>query len=464
MIDILDLIVERGGNPELACQSLRKRYADESLVHEVIGLWQDAYSARYRAQQARAQMNQTQREIGHMHRSGQDPTTLLAKKDKLDEEIKALEHEATRREDLRDRRCKLIPNYVHESVPISENEDMNEVVASWTPAGVELKKKDCLAHHEVMTRAGDSADSRKITGAKLVGHRGYFLRKWGVFFNQALINYGLHFLYAKGYDPIQPPFFMKSEYMAKTAQLDDFEESLYRVVENNRPDSNSDAKYLIATSEQPLSAMYADEWLAESDLPQKLAGYSSCFRKEAGSHGRDAWGLFRVHQFEKIEQFLFVKPEDSWQSLEDMKSVAEEFYQSLGLAYRVVAIVSGALNNAAAKKYDLEAWFPHQGEYKELVSCTNCTDYQTRELNIRYRPKETKADTGVRKAYCHALNGTLCATERTLCCLLENYQTDQGVVVPDALKPYMPPGTPDLIPYTTDLPRHMGAKKEKEPR
>jgi len=134
-----------------------------------------------------------------------------------------------------------------------------------------------------------------------------------------------------------------------------------------------------------------------------------------------------------------------------MRLVAEEFYQSLELPYRVVAIVSGALNNAAAKKYDLEAWFPHQGEYKELVSCTNCTDYQTRELNIRYRAKESNTEDGARKTYCHALNGTLCATQRTLCCLLENYQTDEGVVVPEALKPYMPSGTPDLIPYSVDL-------------
>lgn len=133
-------------------------------------------------------------------------------------------------------------------------------------------------------------------GVKLVGHRGYFLRKWGVLLNQALINYGLHFLTGKGYDPIQPPFFMKAEYMAKTAQLEQFDEELYKVVE----DKDAEDKYLIATSEQPLSAMFADEWLTEKDLPMKFAGYSSCFRKEAGAHGRDAWGLYRIHQFEKV--------------------------------------------------------------------------------------------------------------------------------------------------------------------
>jgi seryl-tRNA synthetase len=170
----------------------------------------------------------------------------------------------------------------------------------------------------------------------------------------------------------------------------------------------------------------------------RYAGYSTCFRKEAGSHGKDAWGIFRVHQFEKvdnnvidprtiltfvlqIEQFLFTKPEDSWKAFDDMIAVSEEFYQSLGIPYQIVAIVSGALNNAASKKYDLEAWFPFQGEYKELVSCSNCTDYQSRELEIRYGVRKGEID--ARKTYVHALNSTLCATERALCCILENYQT-----------------------------------------
>ncbi|RMZ86054.1 hypothetical protein DV737_g143, partial [Chaetothyriales sp. CBS 132003] len=350
------------------------------------------------------------------------------------------------------RKCKTVGNYVHESVRVSDNEDDNETVKVWAPDGAKVEKKDCLSHHEVMTRAEIYDGDR---GTKLVGHRGYFLRRWGVLLNQALINYGLHFLYSRGYDPIQPPFFMKAEYMAKTAQLEQFDEELYKVVEGKEAED----KYLIATSEQPLSSMFADEWMAPADLPIKFAGYSSCFRKEAGAHGRDAWGIYRVHQFEKIEQFLFTKPEDSWEALESMRAIAEDFYQSLKLPYRVVVIVSGALNNAAAKKYDLEAWFPHQGEYKELVSCSNCTDYQTRELEIRYGQKKGAIDS--RKTYCHALNGTLCATERTLCCIVENYQTDEGIRVPDVLKPYMPAGTPDVIPYTKELPKESAKQKGK---
>jgi seryl-tRNA synthetase len=194
----------------------------------------------------------------------------------------------------------------------------------------------------------------------------------------------------------------------------------------------ADEKYLIATSEQPISALHMDEWLAEDELPKRYAGYSTCFRREAGSHGKEAWGIFRVHQFEKVssleaylttqvEQFLLTHPEKSWEAYDMMVKNSEEFMQSLRLPYQLVAIVSGALNDAAAKKIDLEAWFPFQKEYKELVSCSNCTDYQSRALEIRCGIKKQLDKT---KRYVHCLNGTLCATTRTLCCILENYQTE----------------------------------------
>lgn len=211
--------------------------------------------------------------------------------------------------------------------------------------------------------------------------------------------------------------------MAKTAQLEQFDEELYKVIDG---DAAND-KYLIATSEQPISALHADEWLQSKDLPIHYAGYSTCFRREAGAHGKDAWGIFRVHQFEKVEQFVITEPEKSWEQFDKMIGYSEEFYKSLGLPYRVVAIVSGALNNAAAKKYDLEAWFPFQGEYKELVSCSNCTDYQSRNLDIRFG---AVSQTESMKKYVHCLNSTLCATERALCCIMENYQTEDVSLQP----------------------------------
>ncbi len=188
------------------------------------------------------------------------------------------------------------------------------------------------------------------------------------------------FVYACPDTAIQPPYFMNESVMADTAQLDDFDEQLYKVTGQ---DTDS-VKYLIATSEQPLSALHRKEWLQPKDLPIRYAGISTCFRKEAGSHGRDAWGVFRVHQFEKVEQFVLASPEQSWPMLDHMVAVSEEFYQQLGLPYRVICIVSGALNSAAAKKYDLEAWFPTLGVYRELVSCSNCTDYQARAMETRF--------------------------------------------------------------------------------
>jgi len=237
--------------------------------------------------------------------------------------------------------------------------------------------------------------------------------------------------------------------MQEVAQLSQFDEELYKVIGKSseiEDDKSTEEKYLIATSEQPIAAFHRDEWINESALPIRYAGFSSCFRQEVGSHGRDTRGIFRVHQFEKIEQFCITEPGNnkSWEMLEEMISNAEEFNKILGLPYRVVTIVSGALNNAAAKKYDLEAWFPGSGAFRELVSCSNCTDYQSRRLRIRYgQTKKMNQDV----EYVHMLNATMCATTRTICCILENYQTEDGILIPEILKPLMPERYREKIPF-----------------
>jgi len=216
--------------------------------------------------------------------------------------------------------------------------------------------------------------------------------------------------------------------------------------------TGDDEKYLIATAEQPISAFHKGEWLESSELPIQYCGYSTCFRKEAGAHGKDTWGIFRVHQFEKVEQFVLFAPEDSWAIHDQMSKHSEDFFASLQIPYRVIAIVSGALNKAAAKKHDIEAWFPRYKEFREVVSCSNCTDYQSRRMEIRYRSKKQ----GEEKSYVHMLNGTLCATTRTICAILENHQTPEGIVVPPVLYPYLQytavDGAPLIIPYTKPCP------------
>lgn len=229
-----------------------------------------------------------------MRQAKGDADELLKKKDDLQNQMKQLEESAREKQVALNKTAKSIGNYVHESVPLSDNEDNNQLIRDWAPEHVKVEKKDCLSHHEVLTRL-DGYDPER--GVKIVGHRGYCLTGYGLFLNLALINYGLEFLFGKGYKPNQPPFFMLREAMAKTAQLEQFDEELYKVTDDGEKDTD---KYLIATSEQPLSALHEGEWLQDKDLPIKYAGYSTCFRKEAGSHGKDAWGIFRVHQFEKV--------------------------------------------------------------------------------------------------------------------------------------------------------------------
>ncbi|ONM26613.1 Serine--tRNA ligase cytoplasmic [Zea mays] len=230
--------------------------------------------------------------------------------------------------------------------------------------------------------------------------------------------------------------------MAKCAQLAQFDEELYKVT------GDGEDKYLIATSEQPLCAYHLGDRIYPAELPIKYAGYSTCFRKEAGSHGRDTAGIFRVHQFEKIEQFCITSPNDndSWEMHEEMLKNSEDYYKEIGLPYQVVSIVSGALNDAAAKKYDLEAWFPASKTFRELVSCSNCTDFQSRRLGIGYGQKKNDEQS---KQFVHMLNSTLTATERTLCCILENFQKEDGVEVPKALQPYM--GGIEFLPFKQPL-------------
>ncbi|KAG8451376.1 hypothetical protein GDO86_003544 [Hymenochirus boettgeri] len=303
-------------------------------------------------------------------------------------------------------------------------------------------------------------------GAVVAGSRGYFLKGPLVFLEQAIIQCALRTLGEKGYTPIYTPFFMRKEVMQEVAQLSQFDEELYKVIgkcSEKSDDHSIDEKYLIATSEQPIAALHRDEWLKPEELPIKYAGLSTCFRQEVGSHGRDTRGIFRVHQFEKIEQFVFASPHDnkSWEMFEEMIITAEKFYQMLGIPYRIVNIVSGSLNHAASKKLDLEAWFPGSGAFRELVSCSNCTDYQARRLRIRYGQTKKMMD---KVEFVHMLNATMCATTRTICAILENYQTDEGILVPEILREFMPPGLKEIIRFVRAAPidQELTKKQKKQ--
>ncbi|KAJ2388467.1 Cytosolic seryl-tRNA synthetase [Coemansia sp. RSA 2603] len=445
MLDLTLFQAGKGGNPELIRESQRRRGGNPEIVDDIIKQYQTWTDARFELDEVNRSINAIQKDIGKKMKAKEDAAELLEQKKELEAKKKAsIEAEQAAHALLRDM-VGGVGNIVHDSVPVSSTEDDNEVIRTHFVGGVEpTRQANLRSHHEVLYLLGGYDQER---GAKVAGHRGYFLTGAGVDLNLALINYGLQFLGKKGYTKIQTPYFMRREMMAKTAQLSQYDEELYKVT------GEGEDKYLIATSEQPISAFHSGEWFEKpsEQLPIKYAGYSTCFRKEAGAHGKDTWGIFRVHQFEKVEQFVLTEPEKSWEMFDEMIATSEEFFQSLGISYRVVSIVSSALNDAAAKKYDLEAWFPHQGEYKELVSCSNCTDYQSRNLEIRCGTKKM----GEReKKYVHCLNSTLCATERALCCLVENYQTPEGLKIPAPLVPYM--GGVDFIPFVkTSIPKNM---------
>jgi seryl-tRNA synthetase len=342
----------------------------------------------------------------------------------------------------RDKALDKIGNEVHESVPVSESEDDNRVerVVEGSARLALPEGTAPLHHHELLWMIGGYEPER---GAASAGHRAYFLTGPGTRLNIALIHYALDFLGEREYSAVQPPYFLNKDVMGQVAELEDYDEQLYHVT-GEKGDSE---KYLIATSEQPLCTFHRNDWLGSKDLPKRYAGWSTCFRKEAGSHGRDTWGIFRVHQFEKIEQFVVCAPEDSWAMHDAMIKSAEDFYTSLGIGFRTVTLVSKELNLAAAKKYDLEGFFPGYGEYRELVSCSNCTDFQARAMETRFGAK-IKGETT--KKYAHYLNSTLCATTRTICAILENYQTADGITVPEALVPYM--GGTTFIPFVREKP------------
>ncbi|KAJ1345015.1 serine-tRNA ligase [Batrachochytrium salamandrivorans] len=453
MIDINLLRADKGGNPDLVRESQRKRGGDAKvlIVDQVLTLDDEWKKARFEADGLNKKINQIGKDIAPLAKAKllDSPEALKLKKDK--EDLVKLKLELTELADQKEKalhsKLRLIGNIVHESVVVSDDEKDNLVVEKWWPEGrTEAGEMDrraqlikdgkgvtgLFSHHEVLEKLAVMILFE--VSANVAGHRGYFLTGPGVDLNLALMHYGLDFLEKRGYTKLWTPFFMKREVMAKTAQLEEFDEALYSV-----EGEAGDAKYLIATSEQPISAFHAGEWFSDaSELPKKYAGSSTCFRKEAGAHGRDTWGIFRVHQFEKIEQFVITHPEKSWEMHDEMIKVAKEFYQSLGLPYHIISIVSGALNNAAAKstiwKLGSHSKAHTKNSYRVPIALT------INVASLRCMNDSTKQ-------YVHALNCTLTATERTICCILENFQTETGVVVPEPLRNYM--GGKEFLPFVT---------------
>ncbi|CAH1783789.1 unnamed protein product, partial [Owenia fusiformis] len=489
VLDIELFRAEKGGDPVKMRENQAKRFKDVTLVDKVVEADQLWRKLRFQADNWNKIKNSCNKTIGEKMKkkeavgdneelpaaiidnlstlTPESLRELTVKQIKkiaglIDAEIKRCKEEDVKTQTERDETLKEVGNLLHDSVPVSNDEDENRVERTF--GDCESAKK---YSHVDLIHMIDGVDTDR--GSVTAGGRGYYLKGAAVMLEQALIQHALRLLMVKGFTPLYTPFFMRKEVMQEVAQLSQFDEELYKVVgkgSENVEDKSVDEKYLIATSEQPIAAFHKGEWIPTQDLPIKYAGLSTCFRQEVGSHGRDTRGIFRVHQFEKVEQFVLTSPHDdeSWKMFDEMIGNAEEFCQSLGIPYRLVCIVSGALNNAAAKKLDLEAWFPSgTGAFRELVSCSNCLDYQARRLKVRYGQTK-KMEAGAE--YVHMLNATMCATTRVICAILENFQVEDGVIVPEALRMYMPPSMNEKIQFTKPAPIEQEetrkAKKQKQ--
>jgi len=410
-------------NPKLVRNNLMKRGDPENLrmLDELIDFDRKWRQHLTELNELRHERRLITTEIAALKKKGKDANKELSKAKKIDTEITALEKQVNECEQKVHYYLMRLPNLLHESVPTGKDENDNVQVRSW---GEIPKFSFPIKDHINLGLSLDIMDVERA--GKIAGARFFYLKREGVFLDMALMNFALEEMVKKGYTPIEPPFLMRREPYEGVVAISDFEDVLYKIEKEDL--------YLIATSEHPMAAMFMNEVLKAEDLPLKLVGVSANFRKEAGAHGKDTRGIFRTHQFNKIEQFIFCKPEDSWKMHEELIQNAEELVQKLGLPYRVVNDCTGDIGTVAAKKYDIEAWMPAQNAFREIISCSNCTDYQARRLNIKYREKEGEPP----KGYVHTLNSTAIATGRTIVAILENYQQKDGSVgVPEVLRKYM---------------------------
>ncbi len=402
--------------PDTIKKDLKKRGDDTKVVGSVIKKDEEWRGALTKADEFKHKKNVISQEVGKLKKEKKDAAAKIKEMAAVSKGIGEWGVKAEKAKDERDALLMGVPNLLHESVPKGDGDKGNKEVRTWGKP----KKKEMPPHGEVIESMG-LADFKSAT--KIAGAGFYFLKGDLALLDHALQRFAMDSLIKKGFMVVEPPLMMNRKAYEGVTDLGDFESVMYKV--------DGEDLYLIATSEHPMAAMLSGDVIAEEGLPLKLAGVSPCFRKEIGAHGVDTRGLFRVHQFNKVEQFVFCKPEGSWALHEELQRNSEELYEALELPYRVVNICTGDIGTVAAKKYDIEVWSPRQGKYFEAGSCSNCTDYQSRRLNIKYGKR------GGEKALVHTLNNTALATSRTMVAIIENFYEDGVIKLPKALHSYM---------------------------
>jgi seryl-tRNA synthetase len=436
---ILTLLRE---NPELLKTHVKKRFMDTSIVDEAFRLDQDWRRLLTEVQELRHKHNVISREVSKAPPELKEELLRHAKQ--LLSQLEMFEAKLKELEAQREDALRRLPNTVHESVPVGPDDSYNVPIRFWGKPKVwkehveqfkqqtekygfkidyiEIDWKP-IGHADMLENVLKLGDTLKA--GEVAGSRFYYLFNDIVFLDLALLMYAIDYLTSKGYTLVLPPYMLRHEVMSGVIDLATFKDAIYKI--------EGEDLYLIATAEHSLAALHYNEDLEEEVLPLKYAGISPCFRKEAGAGSRDLKGIFRVHQFHKIEQYVYAKPEESWDLMEELIGNAEELFKGLELPYRIVNIASGDLGAPAAKKYDLETWMPAQGLFREMVSCSNTTDWQSYRLRTRLIRRK-----GMVKEYVHTLNSTAIASTRTITAILENHQQEDGTVyIPKILRKYL---------------------------
>jgi seryl-tRNA synthetase len=421
---MLDLNLFRD-NPARIKADLKKRNMDESMVDKVVELDAKNRELMQEVEAASAKKNEANQKIAQLQ--GDDKQKAIAEMKAVGESVKeATQQQQSVEAELMELLAG-IPNITHDSTPAGPDESGNLVESTHgKPAEFDFEPKDHV-------QLGKDLSILNIEDAvRMSGTRFAYLMGEAALLEFALIQYVMHKLVTKGFTPVVPPVLVREQAMYATGFFPADRNEVYHVNPKVDEDDDNDDLYLVGTSEVPLTMLHAGKILDLKDLPMRYVGFSTCFRREAGTYGKDTQGIIRVHQFDKLEMFSFCPPDKSEEEHEFIRSIEEEIMQELGFAYQVVNICSGDLGHPAAKKYDLEAWIPTQGKYRELTSCSNCTDYQARRAKIRYKTDEGKNE------FVHTLNGTACAIGRTLVAIMENFQQKDGsITIPNVLQPYM---------------------------
>jgi seryl-tRNA synthetase len=409
-------------HPEIVRNNLQKRGDLEKIkmLEELIKLDKEWRQFLTRVNELRHRRGIVTEEIAKLKKEGKEAGQKMREAKQMFIEIEKLEKLVEERREKANQIMWRLPNILHESVPVGKDESYNVIVrVEGEHPKFDFEPKN---HLEIAQNLGLIDLER---AGKVAGHGFYYFKGALVLLDFAIIQYAIDFLAKRGYLIVEPPFMIHEKPYKGATDLEFFRDQLYKVQDEDL--------YLIATAEHPLAALFMDEVIEQKDLPIKLVGVSACFRKEVGAHGKYTKGLFRMHQFNKVEQFIFCLPQDSWMFHEELQRNSEDLYKGLGLHFRTVNVCTADIGAIAAKRYDVEAWMA-DGVYREVGSNSNCIDYQARRLNIRYREKEGKAPAG----FVHTLNNTALATSRTMMAILEQFQQKDGtVIVPEILRPYM---------------------------